>query len=135
MRQVETEGLGFWMDTINHPEHTIGCIRPTTEWKGNTNVTNALATCRRLKCREPTDGCVDGFDTPSDLCFLNNLSSVIGESQHYCAAQGSASLGFGFEKGQACQSTMSYRLEQNGAVSTEADDLPQTPRRSCRLQG
>lgn len=90
----------------------MGYIAPPCEMDKIVNAT--IAACDSL------DGRVDGVVSRTDLCRLNfNLSSVIGES-YYCAAEDSSSLGYGFSKRQAGQSSSSYQPAQNGTVSAEA---------------
>ncbi|RDW64670.1 carboxylic ester hydrolase-6 [Coleophoma cylindrospora] len=92
-------------------EQTLDYYPPPCELAKIVNAT--IAACDHL------DGKTDGVVSRTDLCMLNfNLSSIIGES-YYCAAENSTSLGLGFSKRQAADSTTSYEPAQNGTVSAE----------------
>ncbi|KAF2150208.1 tannase and feruloyl esterase [Myriangium duriaei CBS 260.36] len=69
---------------------------------------------------DPLDGKTDGVISRTDLCKLHfNLSSIVGQT-YSCAAQTSASLGFGFSKRQATTgSTTSSTPAQNGKVTAK----------------
>lgn len=93
-------------------ETVMNYIAPPCEMDKIANAT--IAAC------DPLDGRTDGVVSRTDLCRINfNLSSIIGEP-YYCAAETSSTLGFGFGKRQAGQSSSSYAPAQNGTVSAEA---------------
>lgn len=76
-----------------------------------------------IKACDPLDGRADGVISRTDLCKLHfNLSTIIGE-EHYCAAESSTSLGFGFsskvKRQAAAGSQTSYQPEQSGTVSAQ----------------
>ncbi|KAF4425054.1 hypothetical protein F53441_14202 [Fusarium austroafricanum] len=92
-------------------EHTLDYYPPPCEPKKIVNAT--MEACDSL------DGRKDGVISRTDLCKLKfDLKSLIGK-KYYCAAETSASLGFGFSKRQAPDSQMRNTPEQSGTISAK----------------